>query len=406
VQVFTDTMIRGARAPASGRLELTDASCKGLTLRVTEGGVKTFAYVYWSKVQGKKQIITIGRYPDIKLATARARADKMRAEVQAGRDPEPEKIEQRRVAGVTFDKIAAEYIEQYAKPNKSSWKNDEGYLKRPRAKWGARPAASITDDDVAALLENIARTAPVSANRTQSVLHTLFVWAKQAPRKYVKVNPVADMPRKARETAKDRVLSDAEVKTLWHGLDRPDLPAERSIALALKLILATMTRPGMVTEMTVAELHNINSDQPEWHLPADRMKTRKPFICPLSGLAVQIIREALVEDGQEAVFASRFNGREAVSRHALSQALVGKVGNGARPGIIRFLGMASFTPHDLRRTASTVARRAGVPRENVRAQLAHTASDVTAVYDQYDMLPEKRACIETLEQELRRITGA
>jgi hypothetical protein len=39
----------------------------------------------------------------------------MRADVQARRDPAPEKIEQLREAAVTFDILAAEYIEQYAK---------------------------------------------------------------------------------------------------------------------------------------------------------------------------------------------------------------------------------------------------------------------------------------------------
>jgi integrase len=57
---------------------------------------------------------------------------------------------------------------------------------------------------------------------------------------------------------------------------------------------------------------------------------------------------------------------------------------------------AKWTPHDLRRTAATLARRHGVPREHVQALLAHTEGDVTAVYDQYDMLLEKRLAVTTL----------
>ena len=102
---------------------------------------------------------------------------------------------------------------------KSSWKNDKAYLKKPHAKWKRRIAAEITDDDVAELLEEIGTPAPVSANRTQSILHTLFSWAKEPGRKHVPTNPVADMRRRYRETPRERVLTDDEIKTLWWGLD-------------------------------------------------------------------------------------------------------------------------------------------------------------------------------------------
>jgi hypothetical protein len=46
--------------------------------------------------------------------------------------------------------------------------------------------------------------------------------------------------------------------------------------------------------------------------------------------------------------------------------------------------------------ASTLARRHGVPRDHVRALLAHTEGDVTAIYDRFDMLPEKRRAVTTL----------
>ena len=60
------------------------------------------------------------------------------------------------------------------------------------------------------------------------------------------------------------------------------------------------------------------------------------------------------------------------------------------------LGMEKWTPHDLRRTAATLARRHGVPRDHVEALLAHTESDVTSIYDQYDMLPEKRNAVAVI----------
>jgi integrase len=63
-------------------------------------------------------------------------------------------------------------------------------------------------------------------------------------------------------------------------------------------------------------------------------------------------------------------------------------------------------PHDLRGTAATLARRHGVPRDHVQALLAHTERDVTAVYDQYDMLAEKRSAVVSLAEAIGAIVGA
>jgi integrase len=394
-QALTDSMVRAATAPTGKRLEITDARCVGLTLRVTDRGVKTFAFTYCSPARRKMTRLTLGKYPDVSLSVARAEADKHRAAVAQGDDPQLAKIEARQDHPVlTFDAVAGRYVEEYAKPNKSSWKNDDGYLKRPRAEWGVRDVASITDDDVAALLETIAATAPVSANRTQSVLHKLFAWAKEPGRKFVTVNPCADMKRRGREQSKDRVLTDDEIRKLWHGLDDKELPTSRSIALALKMVLATMARPGMVAGATRAELVNLESRQPEWHMSGARMKNRKPFIVPLSKLATSIIREAMPDDDQLVVFPSKWSNRAAIARHSLSQGLI---------EIVEHLGMESFTPHDLRRTAATIARRAGAARDHVEALLAHTRDDVTGIYDRHDMLAEKREAADILEREIRRI---
>jgi integrase len=392
-QAFTDTLVRAAVAPAGKRLEITDARCAGLTLRVTDRGMKTFAFTYWSPQETKMARLTLGRYPTLKLADARLEADKHRAALARGVEPQAAKIEARE--GLLFDDVAQLYIDQYARPRKASWKNDEGYLKRPRAAWGARRVASVTDDDVAVLLEEIAADAPVSANRTQSVLHKLFAWAKEPGRKFVSINPCADMKRRGKEKSKDRVLSDDEIRTLWHGLDAEGIPTARPIGLALKLILTTMARPGMVAGTTRAELSNLDdAKRAEWQLAADRMKARKPFIVPLSKLAVSIVRDAMPDNEQLVVFRSRFSNRAAIARHTLSQALL---------EIIALLKMEPFTPHDLRRTAATIARRAGARRDAVEAMLAHTKDDVTNVYDKYDMLAEKREAAEILEREIRRI---
>ena len=391
---LTDTLIRSAKA-GKERLQITDARCQGLELRVTSTGAKSFAFQYRSKRDSKVVRLTLGSYPDLSLAKARSIVEGHRRSIAEGGDPRDEKqaaVTTAKARGKTFDDVAEMYMEQYAKPNKASWRDDQSLLRRPRAAWRRLPISTVTDDHVAKLLDEIAIEAPVSANRTQSLLHKLFKWAKEPGRKYVSANPLTDMPRRARETPKDRVLTDDEIRKLWRALDTEP---RRSIALCLQLILLTAARPGMVSGMIRDELHDLDGEIPEWHLPAHRMKNRKPFIVPLSPQAVAIIKQAQPDPHEPVIFHSRVHKRASIERQALSQAVI---------ELTDKIGIPKFTPHDLRRTAATVARKHGVPRDHVKALLAHTEGDVTAIYDQYDMLPEKRAAVMKLGELVRAIT--
>ncbi|RTE92810.1 integrase family protein [Bradyrhizobium sp. LVM 105] len=427
-QTITKTLVDGLEKQAS-EYTVWDSKLPGFGVRVRPTGAKSFIIVYRA---GTGRTAPVRRYTVAavgKLApeVARTQAKILLGNIANGTDPAAEKRANRpKRDRLTFDELAQLYLDQYAKVRKSSWKNDEGYLKKPRTKWKRRIASEITDDDVAELLEEIGTTAPVGANRTQSILHTLFSWAKEPGRKHVPVNPVADMRRRYQEAPRERVLTDQEIKTLWWGLEDPGLPAGRSIALALRFILATMLRPGQSAGLLIPELVGLNGEDPQYHIPKHRVKKRREVIVPLNALAVACVREAIARDDQGAVFSSwstapgpaaneEANNCQSepgpllpITRDALSAALNGRPAKGKRParqGIREHLGLAHFTPHDLRRTAATIARRGGSKREDVKALLDHLEGDVTATYDKYDMLPEKRRVAIILETELRNIIG-
>jgi integrase len=214
--------------------------------------------------------------------------------------------------------------------------------------------------------------------------------------------------RGGNEETRKRVLSDDEIKTLWWGLERPDVPCDRQVALALKMVLTTMIRPYQAAGALRAELQGLKSSEPQYHMPPHRVKGRREVIVSLSSLAVEVIGLTNSEN-QIPVFPSKYGEEpQPIRRSALSSALNGRPAKGDRParvGVREFLGMEHFTPHDLRRTAATIARRGGAPRTDVKATLDHIDGDVTAVYDKYDMLSEKRAVANVLADELRKIVG-
>ena len=105
--------------------------------------------------------------------------------------------------------------------------------------WNDRPVVSITDDDAAAMLHDIAdrRGKRTMANQTKHIIHAMFKWAKQPGRKFVTVNPFADLPAPggARVT-RNRFLSAAEIRQVWSALDKPErFDVSQDVATALRL---------------------------------------------------------------------------------------------------------------------------------------------------------------------------
>lgn len=173
-----------------------------------------------------------------------------------------------------------------------------------------------------------------------------------------------------------------------------------TVALALKGILLTAQRPGEVAGMMLSELHDLASAAPHWIIPRLRTKNKKSeHTVPLSPAAVLLIQEALEISNEYAkgkndrpVFASRFEGVTTLARHSLSQAVRRLVKD--KKYVDKF---AKFTPHDLRRTAATLAQSKRIPREHVKALLNHKDGDVTGIYARWHMFEEKREAVIAIE---------
>jgi hypothetical protein len=191
-QTITKTLVDSLE-PGPAEFTVWDAKLPGFGVRVRPSGAMSFIIVYRAGTgrTAPSRRYTVGTVGKLAPDAARTQAKALLGSVANGADPAAEKRDKRpKATEVSFDKLCELYLSEYAKPNKSSWKNDEGYLNRPRAALGRLPAKSVTDDDIADILDEIAEDAPISANRTQSVIHKMFEWARQPGRKYVPANPI------------------------------------------------------------------------------------------------------------------------------------------------------------------------------------------------------------------------
>lgn len=396
---LTDGFVRALKAPG-GRTEVGDAGCRGLSLRCTPAGVKTWTFAY--KLNGRMRRITLGEYPALGLSEARGQADARRAQRQGGKDPRAQQDAERAAQAqstLTFAELCERYIEQVKDRGKISWKTDEGYLKRPKAKFGKRPVVSLAKRELMDFFESIARTSKSSANRTQSTVRTMWGWA--ADRDHIPMNFLAGIKKiGGKENEKDRVLTADELRAFLAALADTDVEATEIVRMALKGILLTAQRPGEVAGMMLSELHDLSGGAPHWIIPRIRTKNKKTeHTVPLSPEAVRLILEALefskgyAKGKNDApVFASRFDNVMTLARHSLSQAVRRILHD--KKYTEKF---AKFTPHDLRRTAATLAQSLRIPRDYVKALLNHKEGDVTAIYARWHMFEEKREAAMAIE---------
>jgi integrase len=404
--LLTDAMLRNL-APGEKLIEYWDARVSGLCLRVPPSGVRSWSFRYRPKGAVSRPRVPLGHYPEVWLALARSRAEALRVEVAGGGDPQGERAARRDEdrKALLFNDLADQFIERYAKPQKKSWRNDELYLRvHVRPVWGGRKAKSLSRADAAALLDEIAKTSPVSANRVQSTLSKLFNWSVESG--LLDINAVARMKKRAREVAKDRILAPGEIRILWRVLKE----GQGSVEAPLLFLMLTGLRPGEAAGAAIEELRDIDDDRARLEIPGTRMKGGKAHVLPLAPLARAIVRGQLEQAmaGQSHIFPSTFAARGPIARNSLSQALR-RIVEGLRPtrddaDAITRLKANPPTPHDFRRTVASGLAALGVPREDRLAILSHTIGDVHGrVYDRYDRLAEKRRALALWEKHLSGI---
>jgi integrase len=367
----------------------------GLYFIVQPSGVKSWALRYRRKSDGKSVKHTIGSYPMLKLKDARSAATALRAEIERGADPHGAKVVARRRAAEvddSFEAVVRRYVADRQSRGKRSWKwsarllglaveDDELAVLRDGStdrhgrrrlsladRWGTRRISEITDSDVIRAIDQVANHAPVAANRLHAVLSAFFGWAKG--KRYVAVNPCTDLERPAEEKARDRVLSDDELRKVWLAAGELGHPH----AGIVRLLILTGQRRGEIADLSWPE---IDLDERAIHLPPKRTKNGRAHDVPLSAQALAVVAglPRLVEVDRV------FGRRPFKSFYYLREQLA------------ESSGVSEWTLHDIRRTVASGLQRLGVRLEVTEAVLNHksgSVSGITAVYQRHDYAAEKR----------------
>ena len=324
------------------------------------------------RYRGQKRRKTLGRYPAIPLAEARDLARDVLLKVAKGEDVSSGRPTQ---SGL-FSDFAHSYIEEYAKPNKSSWDQDEAHLKRHvLPAWGRRELNSIDKTDVIAFLRTFQLKQQYSlARNLKALLSKMFNWGiatgliEQSPLSTIQLNiPVNE---------KDRVLSDSELVKLWASWKEMKGYWEPYF----QLLLLTAQRRTEVASILWEEI-----EDDVWTIPSQKNKGKRTHSVPLSNQAMTILNSVPASDS-DFIFPSR----RSVDRHMSGFT---KAMRKSR----ELSGVTDWTIHDLRRTAASGLARLKVPVHIISAILNHSNKStmgITAIYNRYEYLDEKKEALE------------
>jgi integrase len=304
-----------------------------------------------------------------------AAKDKL-AQVRLGRDPAAEKDQARVRASETMGAMLPLFMErQRAKQKPRGFLETVRHLEVYAKPLHPYPVAAIDRRTVSALLLELAdKRGPGASNRTRAALSAFMTWAVK--RGLAPHNEAAYTDKAIEGGARDRVLTDDEMRAIWTAL--PDDHYGR----AVRLLMLTGARRDEIGRLHWSEVDQ-TAAQPQLNLPGERTKNSRPHIVPLAPPALAILT-AQPRTG-DLVFSAAKGGFQNWSRHknALDARITEREG---KP-------LAPWRLHDFRRSMSTWLHENGTPPHVVETLLAHVSghkAGVAGVYNHAPYLAERR----------------
>jgi integrase len=374
--MLTDTKVRQAKA-RSTPYKISDQG--GLYLHISTTGAKSWRYDY--RLHGKRETLTLGRYPDVSLAGAREIHAEARRQVAKGASPAKSKQAEKEAAGDSFKAIAESWYEALAPHRSTSWRvHTRHYLTRDLYPViGNKPVRSITPADILAILRKLeAAGTACTANFVRQTASRVFQHAIRNLR--ADYDPAQSlrgavvMPRSKHRAA----LAAKDIPAFLLAVDA--YPGKLATKVAVNLILLTMVRKA---ELIKATWDEVDFDRGEWRIPGGRTKMKALHLVPLSTQALDCFREL-----QTLCCGSRY--------------VLPHLGDLSRPmglstlnKMFARIGYGHVTVHGLRATASTILNEQGFKPDVIERQLAHVERNrIRAAYNRAEYLDERRQMLQ------------
>lgn len=422
---------RRAKLLAPGEHIIVDAA-PGLRL-VASATRKTWTYRFKSPVDGRMRQVAVGRWPVMSYAAALGAWDELRQQREAGQDPamarkaEAAKVQaaaQQARAGVyTVARLTQDYlaghVDRHRKPKGQA--ETRRLLENYLGDLVDVPAASVTRAQAFALLEELAKRAPVLASSLRAELGAAWDYALDAGRIPEETPNWWRLILRGKLRSKGKIVDGEHVGPGLRVLDAAEvgqlvrwLPNFSPLVTdLLTLYLWTGARGGEIVTMEGSEISQ-EADGWWWTLPKAKTKSARHAAAtdlrvPLVGAALAVVRRRVDLYGRGWLFPVA-RGEAA----HVEQKVVGVAVWAARPDTItpvlpkdrpKVLRLPSWAPHDLRRTVRTTLAALGCPDAVAEAVLGHMPAGIVGVYNRHSYDAERRHWLTLLSAHWDRLAA-
>lgn len=377
---LTDTALKALKPKDKA---YTVADERGLYVEVFPTGGIVWRYRY--RVAGKREKLTLGKYPALTLKNARLKRDEAAQTAAMDKSPAKQKQLAKRAAAdaTTVSEFGERFLREIVAKDRQDITIPRRYFDKAIVPAiGAKPVCGVTTEDVRAIIwKKKDEGFDAAAGSIRGVLKRLFDYAMTAG--LVTVNPVLALPMRHvhRSKSRDRALAPDEVRSFLKAAFESNI--RRQFKIGLHLILLTMVRKS---ELLLARWAHVDFDKAEWHIPAEHSKTGKPHIVYLSRQSLALFKELqALASGSELVMPGRGSLTKPFAHNAINNAL--KIALAGQD-------IPAFTIHDLRRTASTLLHENGWASDVVEKALNHTIGGVRGVYNRAEYEPQRREMLQ------------
>lgn len=347
--------------------------------------------------------MTIGRHGALTPDEARKLAKEKLGEVARGADVAQVKKEAReRLASATLLDLLERYLAGHAKPTRYWTEKRARLLSDDLKALHSKPVAFIKRGEIAAVIDKVQNRSQAAARLLFADIRPIFAWALD--RAVIEANPMAGMKGPQPLEARDRVLSDEEIKAFWQAVSAEGWP----FSSVFKVLLLTGQRREEVAGMRWRE---VDLDAGQWTIAKERCKNGKAHTVDLHPEAVAALDSLgdqaaarLMKHSAEEDFVFSTTGRTPVSGFSKTKARVD-----AR--MLEILG-DKFQPwrtHDLRRTAASGMAALGFQPHVIERVLNHVSGaqgGLVSVYQRHEYREERRRAIIAWGAHVISLVGA
>ncbi|EBP1417148.1 tyrosine-type recombinase/integrase [Klebsiella aerogenes] len=381
---LTDTEIKSTK-PADKEINLFDGD--GLILRIAplaKGGKKNWYFRYAVPVSKKRTKMSLGTYPHLTLAKARALRDENLSLLANGVDPQVHNNNKAKALKSaiehTLQAVARKWLDEKVKTSGISQDHAEDIWRSLERNifptLGDTPIKEIRPKMLKQHLDPIEKRGVLETlRRIISRLNEIFRYA--ATEELIEFNPADNLAQRFSKPKKQNMpaLPPTELPRFLTVLNNASVRMETRLLIEWQLL--TWVRPG---EAVRTRWSDIDIETGMWNIPAEFMKMKKPHKVPLSKEALQVL------DLMKAISGHRewvFPSIKAPLNHMHEQT--------ANAAIIRMGFGGELVAHGMRSIARTAAEESGKFRTDVlEAALAHSKKDeIIAAYNRAEYLTER-----------------